>query len=118
MTPRDLGIGSAILILAGPAFAHHSFAMFDYNKDVTIVSDVKELRRGIWRAIGQSNERILSHNQLHSRHPCERVISDRRPDRRGACGSEDERAGDAAVRAFGRLSATPRMARQLAGREP
>jgi hypothetical protein len=35
MTPRALGIGSAILVLAGPAFAHHSFAMFDYNKHVT-----------------------------------------------------------------------------------
>jgi hypothetical protein len=44
MTPRALGIGSAILMLAGPAFAHHIFAMFDYNKDVTIVGDVKELQ--------------------------------------------------------------------------
>src|SRR6185436_13145036 len=44
MTPRTLGIGSAILMLAGPALAHHSFAMFDYNKDVTIVGDVKELQ--------------------------------------------------------------------------
>ena len=44
MTARALGIGSAILMLAGPAFAHHSFAMFDYNKDVTIVGDVKELQ--------------------------------------------------------------------------
>ena len=33
MTSRALGIGSAILMLAGPAFAHHSFAMFDYNND-------------------------------------------------------------------------------------
>ena len=44
MTARALGIGSAVLMLAGPAFAHHSFAMFDYNKDVTIVGDVKELQ--------------------------------------------------------------------------
>ena len=44
MTPRALGIGSAILMLAGSAFAHHSFAMFDYNKNVTIVGDVKELQ--------------------------------------------------------------------------
>lgn len=27
-----------------PVFAHHSFAMFDYNKDVTIVGEVKELQ--------------------------------------------------------------------------
>ncbi len=44
MTARALGIGSTILMLAGPAFAHHSFAMFDYNKDLTIVGDVKELQ--------------------------------------------------------------------------
>ena len=44
MTARSLGIGAAVLMLAGPAFAHHSFAMFDYNKDVTIVGDVKELQ--------------------------------------------------------------------------
>ena len=63
MTPRALGIGFAILMLAGPAFAHHGFAMFDYSKDVTIARDVKELqgtnphihllRRGVWQAIGQ-----------------------------------------------------------------
>jgi hypothetical protein len=40
MTARALGIGSAILMLGGPAFAHHSFAMFDYKKDATIVGDV------------------------------------------------------------------------------
>lgn len=27
-----------------PTFAHHSFAMFDYNKDVTITGEVKELK--------------------------------------------------------------------------
>lgn len=27
-----------------PVFAHHSFAMFDYNKDVTITGSVKELQ--------------------------------------------------------------------------
>lgn len=31
-------------MLAGPAFGHHSFAMFDYNKDVTITGEVKQLR--------------------------------------------------------------------------
>jgi uncharacterized protein DUF6152 len=44
MTSRALGIGSALLMLGGPAFAHHSFAMFDYNKDVTITGEVKELQ--------------------------------------------------------------------------
>lgn len=29
---------------AVPVFAHHSFAMFDYNKDVTITGAVKELQ--------------------------------------------------------------------------
>lgn len=31
-------------MLAGSAFAHHGFAMFDYRKEVTIVGEVKELR--------------------------------------------------------------------------
>jgi Family of unknown function (DUF6152) len=39
-----LGVAVAVLLAAGPAVAHHSFAMFDYNKDVTIVGQVKELR--------------------------------------------------------------------------
>ena len=30
--------------LAGPAFAHHSFAMFDYNKETTLVGEVKEFK--------------------------------------------------------------------------
>ena len=38
-----LGIAGTVLMLAGPAFAHHSFAMFDYNKEVTIVGEVKVL---------------------------------------------------------------------------
>jgi hypothetical protein len=38
------GIVGAILMLAGPAFAHHSFAMFDYNKEVTIAGELKELQ--------------------------------------------------------------------------
>ncbi len=37
-------IAGAVLMLAGPAFAHHSFAMFDYNKEVTIVGELKELQ--------------------------------------------------------------------------
>jgi len=30
--------------LVGPAFAHHSFAMFDYNKETTLVGEVKEFK--------------------------------------------------------------------------
>jgi uncharacterized protein DUF6152 len=44
MTIKFLGIAGTVLMLAGPALAHHSFAMFDYNKDVTIVGEVKELQ--------------------------------------------------------------------------
>ena len=44
MNTRVLSIGAAALIWAAPAFAHHSFAMFDYNKDVTLVGTVKELQ--------------------------------------------------------------------------
>jgi hypothetical protein len=44
MSTRVLGIVGAVFLLAGPALAHHSFAMFDYNKDVTLVGEVKELQ--------------------------------------------------------------------------
>ena len=44
MSIRFLGIGGAVLLLSGPALAHHSFAMFDYNKDVTLVGEVKQLQ--------------------------------------------------------------------------
>lgn len=37
------GIAAAVLMLAGPASAHHSFAMFDYNKEITITGELKEL---------------------------------------------------------------------------
>ena len=37
-------VAGAVLLTAGSAFAHHSFAMFDYNKDVTITGEVKELQ--------------------------------------------------------------------------
>jgi hypothetical protein len=33
-------------MLAGPALAHHSFAMFDFSKEITVVGEVKEFR---WR---------------------------------------------------------------------
>ena len=41
---KFLGIAAAALMLAGPAFAHHSFAMFDYNKELTITGELKELQ--------------------------------------------------------------------------
>ena len=44
MNIKFLGIAAAVLMLAGPAFAHHSFAMFDYNKEVTITGELKELQ--------------------------------------------------------------------------
>ncbi len=46
MKTKLLVLIGAALMLAGPAFAHHSFAMFDYSREVTIVGEVKELR---WR---------------------------------------------------------------------
>ena len=39
-----LGLAAAALMAAVPAFAHHSFAMFDYNKEITIAGTVKELQ--------------------------------------------------------------------------
>ncbi len=44
MNIRFLGIAAAVLLSAGPAFAHHSFAMFDYNKEITITGELKELQ--------------------------------------------------------------------------
>lgn len=44
MKMRLLGIAGAALMLAAPAFAHHSFAMFDYNKEVTITGELKDLQ--------------------------------------------------------------------------
>ena len=44
MNSRFLGIAGAVLLTAGPAFAHHSFAMFDYNKEVTIAGELKDLQ--------------------------------------------------------------------------
>ena len=44
MNIKFLGIAAAVLMLAGPAFAHHSFAMFDYNKELTITGELKELQ--------------------------------------------------------------------------
>jgi hypothetical protein len=39
-----LGIPALVMFLAGPASAHHSFAMFDYSKETTITGEVKELQ--------------------------------------------------------------------------
>ena len=44
MSIRFLVTGVATLALAGPVMAHHSFAMFDYNKELTIAGEVKELQ--------------------------------------------------------------------------
>lgn len=44
MNIRILRMAGAALLLAAPAFAHHSFAMFDYNKESTIVGEVQELQ--------------------------------------------------------------------------
>ena len=44
MKIKYLGIAGALLTLSVPAFAHHSFAMFDYNKEVTLVGEVKEFK--------------------------------------------------------------------------
>lgn len=35
---------AALAALAAPAFAHHSFAMFDFNRTVTFKATVKEFR--------------------------------------------------------------------------
>jgi hypothetical protein len=39
-----LGMTGAVLLMAVPALAHHSFAMFDYNKEVTITGALKDLQ--------------------------------------------------------------------------
>jgi hypothetical protein len=39
-------IVGATLMLAVPALAHHSFAMFDFSKEITVVGEVKEF---LWR---------------------------------------------------------------------
>ena len=44
MKMKFLGVAGAILALGAPLVAHHSFAMFDYNKDHDVVGEVKELQ--------------------------------------------------------------------------
>ena len=41
MRVRELGLAAAAAILTGPALAHHSFAMFDGEKRVTLEGTVK-----------------------------------------------------------------------------
>ena len=36
----------AVLMFAVPALAHHSFAMFDYTREITVTGEVKEF---LWR---------------------------------------------------------------------
>jgi hypothetical protein len=36
----------AVLIFSGAAFAHHSFAMFDFSREITVTGEVKEF---LWR---------------------------------------------------------------------
>ena len=43
MTFKTALTGLAVLIAAGPAMAHHSFAMFDATKSMTLQGTVKEL---------------------------------------------------------------------------
>ena len=44
--PRPIGLPLALtaILAAAPAWAHHSFAMFDFNRTVTLKGVVKELQ--------------------------------------------------------------------------
>ena len=42
MTLKTLILAGAALAVASPALAHHSFAMFDRNKDMTLTGTVRE----------------------------------------------------------------------------
>ena len=45
MTRKLIGVvGLGAALLAGPAFAHHSFAMFDSAKEITLVGTIKEFQ--------------------------------------------------------------------------
>lgn len=45
MTFKALGLGAAAIVMSAiPAFAHHSFAMFDANKKMTLEGTVKEFQ--------------------------------------------------------------------------
>jgi uncharacterized protein DUF6152 len=44
MTKKLLSVCAAIIALAGSAQAHHSFAMFDRSKEITVVGVVKDFQ--------------------------------------------------------------------------
>ena len=46
MNRKVLVLVGAVLMFAGQALAHHSFAMFDFSKEITVAGEVKEFR---WR---------------------------------------------------------------------
>ena len=37
-------VAAGVVAIAGPAFAHHSFAMFDSSKELTLVGTIKEFQ--------------------------------------------------------------------------
>ena len=43
-TPARASVALAMLVATGAAFAHHSFAMFDQTKTISLKGAVKELR--------------------------------------------------------------------------
>jgi hypothetical protein len=43
-TLRALAFGAGVCLAAAPALAHHSFAMFDFSRTVTLKGVVKELQ--------------------------------------------------------------------------
>jgi Family of unknown function (DUF6152) len=42
MNENLVGVLATALLIAGPASAHHSFAMFDYNREITLLGEVKQ----------------------------------------------------------------------------
>ena len=46
MNRKVLVLVGAVLMFAGQTLAHHSFAMFDFSKEITVAGEVKEFR---WR---------------------------------------------------------------------
>ncbi|MEQ1581669.1 MAG: DUF6152 family protein [Steroidobacteraceae bacterium] len=41
-TRHGMGVGLALLVMAMPAIAHHSFAMFDQTKEISLTGTVSE----------------------------------------------------------------------------
>jgi hypothetical protein len=44
LTPTGALLGAIGLLMAGPALAHHAFAMFDTNRELTLDGTVKEFQ--------------------------------------------------------------------------